>query len=421
MAERSVSDLLRTSLTALGVRRVFGVGGFGLPVVPVGEPAVADLLADVDGRIGRVGASFDGRVLRVSSRPGTRVEPVVVDSAEGLAGSLATTVGQEIPDTFALELDLDLTEPTGVEPRAAQARIEGVRLSPDLGPDLGVVVGPGVLRVLEGDGVVEHLQRFAAQTGLPIVNTWGAKGVFPWDSPFHAGTAGLQERDFELAGLTEKLAVVCVGVDEDELLPLGDAQRLDLHPVHLAFAGEGWPQPTADPPRPPIYTDLSAVVGPAYGSDQSPLHPARATRDLGVLRPEGGLVVADAGPVGFWVARAFPTTEPGSVLVPATKAPGVAAAAALLGGLEGGRRALGVTTLPLDPMTEQVLDLARSLDVDLTLEAWSEEAGGLQPEQRLKNTDQALREPGVSVIPVPVDFKKTKDLEDVAGPVVAWT
>ncbi|HYF44668.1 MAG TPA: hypothetical protein VD926_00565, partial [Acidimicrobiales bacterium] len=308
-----------------------------------------------------------------------------------------------------------------VEPRAAQARIEGIRLSPDLAPDLGVVVGPGVLRVLEGEGVVEHLQRFAAQTGLPIVNTWGAKGVFPWDSPFHAGTAGLQERDFELAGLTEKLAVVCVGVDEDELLPLGAAQRLDLHPVHLAFAAEGWPEPAGDPPRPPIYTELSAVVGPAYASDSTPIHPARATRDLGELRPPGGIVVADPGPAGFWVARAFPTTEPGSVLVPATLAPGTAAAAALLGGLEGGRPALGVTTLPLDPMTEQVLDLARRLDVGLTLEAWSDEGGALTPADRLGNTAGALRDGGVSVVPVPVALERTADLVEVAGPVVAWT
>jgi hypothetical protein len=421
MADRTVGDLLATSLSALGVRRVFGDGVSGLAVVPVGDPGVADLLADVDGRIARVGASFHDGVLRVSSRPGAEVVPVRVDSAEALAGSLATTVGQEVPDAFALELQLDLSEPTSVEPRAAQARIEGIRLSPELGPDLGVLVGPGVLRVLEGEGVVEHLRRFAAQTGLAVVNTWGAKGVFAWDSPFHAGTAGLQARDFELAGLTEKLVVVCIGVDEDELLPLGGAQRLDLHPVHLAFAGEGWPEPEADPPRPPLYTDLSAVVGPAYASDETPLHPARATRDLGELRPPGGLVVADPGPAGFWVARAFPTTEPGSVLVPATKQAGVAAAAALLGALDGGRPALGVTTLPLDPMTEAVLDLARTLAAPVTLEAWSDEPGDVTPTQRLERTTAALREDAVTVIPVPVALKRTADLEAVAGPVAAWT
>ena len=196
------------------------------------------------------------------------------------------------------------------------------------------LVGPGVLRTLDGEGVVGHLQRFAAQTGWAVVNTWGAKGVFPWDSPFHAGTAGLQARDFELAGLTDKLAVVCIGVDPDEMPPggFGDAQRLDLHPVHLAFAAEGWPEPEADPPRPPLYTELAAVVGPAYESDRRAAAPRPG--HAGPRRPcvpPGGVVVADPGPAGFWVARAFPTTEPGSVLVPATNAPGTAAAAALLG------------------------------------------------------------------------------------------
>lgn len=427
MAERTVADLVGAALAALGVRRVFGepfsVRPPGVELVPVADGGVADLLADVDGRIARVGASWHGRVLRVSSRPGADVTPVRVDTAEALVGALATTIGQELPDAFALEVDLDLAAPTTVEPQVALAKVEGIRLAPDLAPDLGVLVGPGVLRVLDGEGVVDHLQRFAAQTGLAVVNTWGAKGVFPWDSPFHAGTAGLQAHDLELAGLTDKLVVLCVGVDDDELPPggLGGAQRLDLHPVHLAFAAEGWPAPAADPPRPPLYTELSSVVMPAYESTAVPLHPARATRDLGPLRPPGGIVVADPGPAGLWLGRTFPTAEPGSVLVPATRAPGTSAAAALLGGLAGGRPALGVTTWPLDPSTEAVLDLARALEVNLTVEAWGDEGAPASPEARVAATDEALGRPGVDVVPVPVDLTAVTELEAVAGPVTAWT
>ena len=45
------------------------------------------------------------------------------------------------------------------------------------------------------------LQRRATSgtIGVPVINTWGAKGVFRWDSELHGGTAGLQARDFELA------------------------------------------------------------------------------------------------------------------------------------------------------------------------------------------------------------------------------
>ena len=63
--------------------------------------------------------------------------------------------------------------------------------------DIVAVVGPGVVRAAAVDG----LSDMARKGGIGIVNTWGAKGVERWDSPFHFGTAGLQERDFELAGL----------------------------------------------------------------------------------------------------------------------------------------------------------------------------------------------------------------------------
>lgn len=423
MTERRVADLLAAGLSALGVTRVVGEKLADLATVPVAEAAIADLLADVDGRLGRLGASWHDGVLRLSSRPGAVVEPTSIATPDELVAALATTAGQLVPDAFALRLDLDLGAPVpdGLEPREAREQIEGVRLSPGLGPDVTVLVGPGVLRALDGEGVVEHLRRFAEQTGWAVVNTWGAKGVFAWDSPYHAGTAGLQARDLDLAGVTSAPIVVTVGVDPDEVpAGLGAAQRLDLHPVHLTFAAEGWPEPEGVPPRPALYTDLAAVVGPAYESTGVPLHPARASRDLGELRPAGGVVVADPGPAGLWVARTFPTVEPGSVVVPATNAPGTAAAAALLGGLDGSRPALGVTTWPLPPTTEAVLEVARRLDVDLVLEAWGGDADYSDPDDRRAATRAAQQRPGVEVVPVPVDFAATADLVAVAGEVVAW-
>jgi Thiamine pyrophosphate enzyme, central domain len=417
---RCVADLLVAGLAGLGVERVVGERVAGLASVPVADGALADLLADVDGRLGRLGASLHDGVLRVSSRPGADPEAMVVDGAEALVAGLATTVGQEVPDAFALRLDLDLDDavPEGVEPQTASPRVEGLRLSPDLGADVGVVAGPGVVR----SAAVTHLQRFAEQTGWAVVNTWGAKGVFAWDSPFHAGTAGLQARDFELAGLTSVPIVVTVGIDPDEWPPggAGDAQRLDLHPAHLAFAAEGWPAPAGEPRRPALYTELAAVVGAAYDAEAVPLHPARASRDLGGLRPDTGLLVADPGPAGLWVARTFPTTEPGSVVVPATRAPGTAAAATVLGAL-GGRPALGVTAWPLDPTTEALLELARQLELAVTLEAWGAEGDIDSPAERVAATTAALASPGVDVVPVPVDLEATADLVAVAGEVVAWS
>lgn len=177
---------------------------------------------------------------------------------------------------------------------------------------LGILVGPGVVQAGCGEG----LRAFAARVGCGVVNTWGAKGVLRWDDPLHFGTAGLQARDFELAGLGAVDVLVTSGLDPREVTAhpwAGSAEVLDLPPDALASAAPDLPAGTLD--RPPLYTELAAVVGPMYEQPGSP--PWRAAA-LAASLPPGGLVVGEPGLAGFWLARTFPTTEPGSVCVPAT-------------------------------------------------------------------------------------------------------
>ena len=94
--------------------------------------------------------------------------------------------------------------------------------------DVVAVVGPGVVRAAAVDG----LHEMARKAGIGVVNTWGAKGVERWDSPFHFGTAGLQARDFELAGVGDADVVVTSGLDPDESAPeqLGNWVVQDVPP-----------------------------------------------------------------------------------------------------------------------------------------------------------------------------------------------
>ena len=78
-----------------------------------------------------------------------------------------------------------------------------------------------------------------------------------------------------------------------------------------------------------LYPKLAAIAQPGYASEIVPLHPARAVVDLGAVLPPGGLVAADPGMAGLWVARTFPTPalspgEPRRVVVPARVEPGAA-------------------------------------------------------------------------------------------------
>ncbi len=78
----------------------------------------------------------------------------------------------------------------------ADAFVEPPAVVPTLAPELAdlsvvVLVGPGVARA--GSEALAGLDAFARHSGRAVANTFGAKGVFRWDSPFHAGTVGLQE------------------------------------------------------------------------------------------------------------------------------------------------------------------------------------------------------------------------------------
>lgn len=181
---------------------------------------------------------------------------------------------------------------------------------------MGLLVGPGVLDHLDG------LHRAAERIGVAVINTWGAKGAFRWDSPFHGGTAGLQARDFDLAGLGEVDLLITSGLDPDEVTtrPWQDrAEVLDVDPAELGRLAARWEHPRREPERPRLYTELAAVIGPLY---DDPSTPAARARAVAAALPPGGAVVATPGLAGFWVARALPTETPGSVIVPARDRPG---------------------------------------------------------------------------------------------------
>ena len=177
-------------------------------------------------------------------------------------------------------------------------------------------------------------------------------------------------------------------------------------------------------PEPPaLYRQLSAALADRYTSDDVPLAPARAAADLSATLPDGGLVAADPGPAGLWIARSFPTLVPGSVIVPAARQPGFAAAAALVAALAG-RPAIAVTTDPVDPTPMPCCALAEAWAQPLVLEVW----GGDGPLERAEDHAELIRsaltrsagDRSVVRIDLPVELSDTRILVEVAGEVAAW-
>lgn len=253
-----------------------------------------------------------------------------------------------------------------------------------------MLVGPGVLRA----DVVDGLREFAAAAHVGVANTWGAKGVFNWDSPHHLGTCGLQARDFELLGFAELDLLWTVGLDPLESPPARFALGAKVVPIRPADLTTFAPHVARSPnpiELPPLFERLAAVAQPGYVDERVPRHPARAVMEIKQRMAPGAIVTAQPGPAGLWMARTFPTDAPGTVVVPAISIPGIGAALALAA-TRAGRPATVVTTAPLDDATRGVLELADQLDAPVTLEAWSDD----------------------------VDLSLTELLVDAAGPVVAW-
>jgi thiamine pyrophosphate-dependent acetolactate synthase large subunit-like protein len=274
------------------------------------------------------------------------------------------------------------------------------------------------------DGAVEGLRAFAAAGDLGVANTWGAKGVFAWDSPHHLGTCGLQARDFELLGFGDADLIVTTGLVEAESPRerYALAPTVDLEPRDLA-AHAGRVRATSSPPN-ELYPRLAAVAQPGYTATKVPLHPARAVADLGAHLPAGGLVVAEPGLAGLWVARTFPTPAltagaPRRVSVRARHAQGASVRDAVVAA-RSGRPAVFVTAAEPDAPTRAELARAEDAGIDLVVVVWTE-AGRLRSvEEHAELLRDAFEHGGVSRVDVPVALEDTELLVEAAGPVVAW-
>ena len=431
--------LLAWVLAAGGIGAVYGRPLDDVPVTEVTDPAVAVLLARAHRAVHGVAAAAhvgDGTVVVPGARPGDGdggdpIDTVVVEDAETVR-ALAPLLAQRVRgDGLRLEVGIDLAQGVPAVPVARPAPAEDWR-EPDDALLRDVAQASRVV-VLAGPGVVERqavgaLHALAAAGRLGVLNTWGAKGVFHWQSRHHWATVGLQARDFELGGVPEADLVLAVGVDEREAprhLWAAGAPVWELAPEVLGPLAERWPTARSDfPDVPPLRERLAAVTQRGWAVEAAPLMPSRVTRHYAQVLGESGLVAADPGTPGYWVARTFATTRLGSVLVPATPLEGWAVTCVLAARLaEPLRRALAVVDGGVGEQGRAVLAEAARLGVGIGIEAWDEDEVPSSAEHHLARLD-AL------VTPVPsaqfsstlaTDTGQLAEMVDAAGPVRAWT
>jgi hypothetical protein len=415
-----------------GVRRVHGQPFAGSAGLVIGK-APAALLAEADGTVGPgIGATWDGEVLTLlSRRPDTPDGyPLCARSIREFDDIIAAAAA-ESRSSVAVRIDFDAStadwgttwrrvDPSLAPRFGAREVSEGERLDVDI-----ILVGAGVVRA----GMVGELARLAECSGLGVLNAFTAKGVFVWDSPYHLGTAFLQERDLELAGIGPRTRVLMIGVDADECPPalLERARIRTGSPVWSVPATAlpdlgGWVHSAhGRPPQPgKLYRVLSELVQPMYQFDAVPIAPPRAAVELLRALPADGSITVEPGVAGLWVARTIPTTRLRSVLAPAAGRPGSAVAAALNLALVG-RPAVAVIDAPMSPESDDLVELARSRGLSLVVAEWGPEGDCRTIRDYADAVSAALSLGGVHLIRVPVDLTMTTLLTDAVGPLVAWS
>ena len=215
-------------LAPAGVHTLYGSASSGLPVVPA-DARIARVLAEAHRAVlNRPAAAVtaSGSLLEVPGCSGAEPDEITVEESYDPAELVGRIRWAMARNGLLLRLDLEadahagrrdwpaagdapdaLASSTASLESDAAARVKSAAARIDRAESVVVLAGPGVVRAHS----VAGLHALAGALGAGVLNTWGAKGVFHWQSRHHWATIGLQEHDFALGGLGDAGLIVVDG------------------------------------------------------------------------------------------------------------------------------------------------------------------------------------------------------------------
>lgn len=433
MSQTPVWSVLARIFGSAGVDACYGEAFGQMPVVRVEKP-VAFVFCKAHARVHNSRAAIhlgDGEFVLPSftaSLPRADHGTFAIDHVGDLA-RLEPEISHEWGARIRLRVDPSapvdgrLPEDRGQQDSWKDLREEDVERVSNATSVVGLA-GPGVVREFATDG----LHDLAVAAGIGVLNTWGAKGVFDWRSRHHLATIGLQELDFELGGLREAELILATGLDPTESPEARWklAPSVDIAPGALgALAEHLAPRRTgrSEIAVPPIRHRLASVTQRGWGVDGAPLPPSRVTRNYARVLGNTGLLAADPGNAGFWVARTFATTGRRSgVIVPAERdLAGFACACAVVDRLRRPMRPVLAVVDELEDADHQVLEGGLRLGVRVSVEAWTPDGDRLDADAHIARLEQIVSSPRSSVVSLATDASQLEMMVEAAGPIVAWT
>jgi acetolactate synthase-1/2/3 large subunit len=277
---------------------------------------------------------------RVSS---PEIVPEVVRKAFKVAES-------EKPGSTHLELPEDVMmrplDPGGRGPLPRHAPVQPEPGMKELQRATEVIMAAENPIILAGNGAIRThagraLRAFVHTTGIPVAETFMAKGLLDYEDPHALGTVGLQARDYALAGFDDADVVIAVGYDLVEHAPehwnpsankkivmidtvAAEIDEFFMPEVELigdiahvlARLAAGCSRKHSAPPEPERLRELVfGALADAIDDDHFPVRPPRALCDIRRALGRSDVLVSDVGLHKLWIGRMFPAHEPGTVLI----------------------------------------------------------------------------------------------------------
>jgi acetolactate synthase-1/2/3 large subunit len=274
---------------------------------------------------------------RVSS---PEIVPEVVRKAFKVAES-------EKPGSTHLELPEDvMMRPLDASPLPRHAPVQPEPGMKELQRATEVIMAAENPVILAGNGAIRThasraLRAFVHTTGIPVAETFMAKGLLDYEDPHALGTVGLQARDYELAGFHEADVVIAVGYDlvehkPEHWNPRADKQIVVIDTVAaeideffmpeveligdiahvLARLAAGCSRRDSSPPDAErLRRIVFGALNDAREDDHFPMRPPRVLCDIRRALRRTDVLVSDVGLHKLWIGRMFPAHEPGTVLI----------------------------------------------------------------------------------------------------------
>ena len=274
---------------------------------------------------------------RISS---PEIVPEVVRKAFKVAES-------EKPGSTHLELPEDVMgRPLDASPLPRHAPVQPEPGVEELQRATEIILGASNPVILAGNGAIRtHASRalrgFVHTTGIPVAETFMAKGLLDYEDPHALGTVGLQSRDYAMAGFDDADVVIAVGYDLVEHAPEhwnpGGDKRIvmidtvaaeideffipevelvgDIAHVLARLAAGCSRAPSAAAPSCRLRELVLGALREARDDDHFPMRPPRVLADIRQALGPTDLLVSDVGLHKLWIGRMFPAHEPGTVLI----------------------------------------------------------------------------------------------------------